>query len=159
MFVFLSLCFRNPFLLFSPFTLLSFNFPKVPLLSFLLLCFSPLLFLSRFLSSYPLTVAFFVSKLPSPFSFKRSLSPLQNSTSPPSHLTSLLFLALLGPLAPFFLCFFPVPLSFVQKKLSPSLFFQPPSLVPLSRSFFKKTPPSSLLLVRLALDFGRARGG
>jgi len=87
-FVFLSLCFRNPFLLFSPFTLLSFNFPKVPLLSFLLLCFSPLLFLSRFLSSYPLTVAFFVSKLPSPFSFKRSLSLVQNSTSHPSHHTS-----------------------------------------------------------------------
>jgi len=88
-FVFPSLYFRNPFLLFSLFTLLSFNFSKVPLLSFLLsfllLCFSPLLFLSHFLSSYPLTVAFFVSKLPSPFSFKRSLSLVQNSTSRPSH--------------------------------------------------------------------------
>ena len=30
--------------------------------------------LQRFLSSYPLTVALFVSKLPSPFSFKRALS-------------------------------------------------------------------------------------
>jgi hypothetical protein len=48
--------------------------------------FSPF-FLSRFLSSYPLTIAFFVSKLPSPFSFKRSLSLVQNSTSRPSHLT------------------------------------------------------------------------
>ena len=30
--------------------------------------------LQRFLSSYPFTVALFVSKLPSPFSFKRALS-------------------------------------------------------------------------------------
>ena len=40
--------------------------------------FSPLLFLSRFLSSYPLTVTLFFSKLPSPFSSKRALSRPKN---------------------------------------------------------------------------------
>jgi len=42
-------------------------------------------------------------------------------------------------LAPFFLCFFPVPLSFVQKKLSPSFSFPALSLVP-----SKKNSPSFL---------------
>jgi len=36
--------------------------------------FSPLFFLSRFLPSCPFTVALFVSKLPSAFSFKRAFS-------------------------------------------------------------------------------------
>jgi hypothetical protein len=49
-------------------------------------------------------------------------------------------------LAPFFFCFFPVPLSFVQKNFPPLLVFQP------SLSFPKKNSP--LLLVLRAVFIG-----
>ena len=97
---FSSLCFRNPFLLCSPFTFLLFNFPKVPLLSFLLLCLSLFIFflcfpfppasivspsvcLSPLLSVLSSCVSFLLLslsfKLSLPFQFQKSpLSSLQN---------------------------------------------------------------------------------
>jgi len=87
-----------------------------------------------FSPSFPISFPLFLPSHSSFLCFKTSL-PFQFQKIPlspsklylPSFTSHLpVVLALLGPLAPFFLCFFPVPLSFVQKKLSPSLVFQPP---------------------------------
>jgi len=91
---------------------------------------SSVFFSPSFPISFPLFLpshsSFLCFKTSLPFQFQKiPLSPSKLYLSSfTSHLP--LVLALLGPLAPFFLCFFPVPLSFVQKKLSPSLVFQPP---------------------------------
>jgi hypothetical protein len=115
---------------------------------FKLPCFLPFSFSISFSPFLPSHSSFLCFKTSLPFQFQKI--PLSPSKLYLSSFTSHLpvVLALLGPLAPFSLCFFPVPLSFVQKNFPPLLVFQPP-LSSLSLVLFKKTPPSSLLLVRL----------
>ena len=155
----------------------------IPVLLISLPCFKlprflPFSFSISFSPFLPSHSSFLCFKTSLPFQFQKI--PLSPSKLYLSSFTSHLpvVLALLGPLAPFFLCFFPVPLSFVQKKLSPSFSFPAPSLVPLSRYFFKKNSPLlsfasapwEQIMLRLvghwtrlsrfgSLDFGRARGG
>jgi len=109
--------------------------------------FSPLLFLSRFLSSYPLTIAFFVSKLPSPFSFKRALSR-PKTISPVLSFLSLRSLFSHSNFSPFFNFPKASPLSLLSFLLPPSLSFKLPFLLS-----FLLPPP---LLVLRAVFIGQS---
>jgi hypothetical protein len=102
-----------------------------------------------FSPSFPISFPLFLPSHSSFLCFKTSLPfqfqkiPLSPSklylSSFTSHLP--LVLALLGPLAPFFLLLLSRSPLLCSKKTFPLFSFPAPSLVPLSRSFLKKLPP------------------